>query len=144
MGLTPKLSNTLNTFLPYSKGRSLTVIQNAGHELVGSQARHNKRLCGPAQVSNYPFKAQWLLYVPPVLTHSVFLFRMVNRSRDSSVGTATDYRLDDHGGGSSSPGGVKKISLHIVQTGSGVHPTSYKMGTGGKAAEAWSSPLTSN
>jgi hypothetical protein len=24
--------------------------------------------------------------------------------------------------------------LHIVQTGSGVHPTSYKMGTGGKAA----------
>jgi hypothetical protein len=35
-------------------------------------------------------------------------------------------------GGSSSPGRVKKFSLfHIVQTASGVHPTSYKMGTGG-------------
>jgi hypothetical protein len=26
--------------------------------------------------------------------------------------------------------------LHVVQTGSGVHPTSYPMGTGGKAAGA--------
>jgi hypothetical protein len=53
-------------------------------------------------------------------------------SRDSSVGIATDYGLDDQGGGSSSPGRVKKFLLrHIVQTGSGVHRTSYKMGTGG-------------
>jgi hypothetical protein len=52
-------------------------------------------------------------------------------SWDSSVGIATSYGLDDQGGGSSSPGRVKKFSLlHIVQTGSGVHPTSYKMGTG--------------
>jgi hypothetical protein len=36
------------------------------------------------------------------------------------------------GSGSSGSGRVKKFSLpHIVQTGSGVHPTSYKMGTGG-------------
>jgi hypothetical protein len=35
------------------------------------------------------------------------------------------------GGGSWSPGRVKKFSLlHIVQTRSGVHPTSYKMRTG--------------
>jgi hypothetical protein len=26
--------------------------------------------------------------------------------------------------------------LHVVQTGSGVHPTSYSMGTGGRAAGA--------
>jgi hypothetical protein len=58
-------------------------------------------------------------------------------SRDSSVGIATGYGPDDQGGESSSPGRVKKFSLlHIVQTGSGVHPTSYKMGTGGKAAGA--------
>jgi hypothetical protein len=36
------------------------------------------------------------------------------------------------------------VYIPPVQTGSGVHPTSYKMGTGGKAAEAWSWPLTSN
>jgi hypothetical protein len=53
-------------------------------------------------------------------------------SQDSSVGIATGYGLDDQGGGgSSSPVRVKKFSLlHIVQTGSRVHPTSYKMGTG--------------
>jgi hypothetical protein len=52
-------------------------------------------------------------------------------SRDSSVGIATGYGLDDQGGGSSRPGRVKKFSLlHIVQTGSGVQPASYKMGTG--------------
>jgi hypothetical protein len=55
------------------------------------------------------------------------------------------------GGGSSSPGRVKKFSLlHIVQTGSGIHPTSYKMGTGGsfpgvklQGREADHSPPTS-
>jgi hypothetical protein len=53
-------------------------------------------------------------------------------SRDSSVGIANGYRLDDlGGGGSSSPERVKVSLLYIVQTGSGVYPTSYKMGTGG-------------
>jgi hypothetical protein len=43
------------------------------------------------------------------------------------------------------PVGSKTFSLlHIVQTGSGVHPTSYTMGTGGKATGGWSWPLTSN
>jgi hypothetical protein len=72
-------------------------------------------------------------------------------SRDSLVGIATGYGLDDQGGGSSSPGRVKKFSLlHVVQTGSGVHPTSYKMGTGSsfpgvkrQGREADHSPATS-
>jgi hypothetical protein len=47
------------------------------------------------------------------------------------------------------PRGQKFSLLHVVQTGPGVHPTSYPMGTGcpfpgDKAAGAWSSPLTSN
>jgi hypothetical protein len=59
------------------------------------------------------------------------------RSQDSSVDIATGYGLDDHGGREfESQQGQKFSLLHIVQTGSGVHPTSYKMGTGGKAAEA--------
>jgi hypothetical protein len=48
-----------------------------------------------------------------------------------TAGIATGYGLDEQRGGSSSPGRVKNSVLHIVQTGSGVHPTSYKMGTGG-------------
>jgi hypothetical protein len=51
-------------------------------------------------------------------------------SRDSSVGIATRYGLDDQGGREfESLWGQKFSLLHIVQTGSGVHPTSYKMGT---------------
>jgi hypothetical protein len=62
------------------------------------------------------------------------------KCRDSSVGTATGYGLDDRGGRSSSPGRVKNF-LHVVQTGSGVPKTSYPMGTadsfpGSKAAGA--------
>jgi hypothetical protein len=34
--------------------------------------------------------------------------------------------------------------LHVVQAGSGAHPASYTMVTGGKAAGAWSWPLTSS
>jgi hypothetical protein len=59
----------------------------------------------------------------------------VIRSRDSSVGIATGYGMDDRGDRSSSPSRVKNF-LHVVQTGSGVHPTSSPMGTGGNAAGA--------
>jgi hypothetical protein len=72
-------------------------------------------------------------------------------SRDSSVGIATGYGLDDQGGaGVRVPVGEKFSLLHIVQTGSGVHPTSYKMGTVGtfpglkrQGREADHSPPTS-
>jgi hypothetical protein len=44
---------------------------------------------------------------------------------------------------------VYALILHVIQTGSEAHPTSYPMGTGdffpgGKVAGAWSWPLTSN
>jgi hypothetical protein len=52
-------------------------------------------------------------------------------SRDSSVGIATGYGLDEQGGREFESRSGKRFSLlYIVQTGSGVHPTSYKMGTG--------------
>jgi hypothetical protein len=49
-------------------------------------------------------------------------------SRDSSVGIATGYGLDDQRGGSSSPGRVK--NFHFSISSMGLHPTSFKMGTG--------------
>jgi hypothetical protein len=52
-------------------------------------------------------------------------------SRDSAVGIATGYGLDDRKGRSSSPGGGQEfLLLHVVQTGSGVHPTFYPMDNG--------------
>jgi hypothetical protein len=73
----------------------------------------------------------------------------VVRCRESSVGIATSYGLED-GVGVRIPMGQEFSLLHAVKTGSGVHPTSYihcvprALSSGGKAAGAWSFPLTSN
>jgi hypothetical protein len=63
------------------------------------------------------------------------------QSRDSAVGIATGYGLDDRGVGVRVQEGQEFSLLHVVQTGSGVHPTSYPMGNvgsflGGRAAGA--------
>jgi hypothetical protein len=62
------------------------------------------------------------------------------KSRDSSVGIALGYGLDDRGSRVRFPAGAGNFSLHHrIQNGSGAHPASYPMGTrgsfpGGKAA----------
>jgi hypothetical protein len=59
------------------------------------------------------------------------------------------YGLEDRGSRVRFPAGAGNFSLHHrVRNGSGAHPASYPMGTGssfpvGKAAGAWSWPLTS-
>jgi hypothetical protein len=64
------------------------------------------------------------------------------QSRDSSVGIAVGYGLNDRGSRVRFPAGAGNFSLHHrFQNGSGSHPASYKMGTrssflGGKAAGA--------
>jgi hypothetical protein len=71
------------------------------------------------------------------------------KSRDSSVGIALGYGLDDRGSWVRFPAGAGNFSLHHrIQNGSGAHPASYTMGTrgsfpGGKAAGERSWPLTS-
>jgi hypothetical protein len=53
-------------------------------------------------------------------------------SRDSSVGVALGYGLDDRGSRVRFPAGAVNFSLHNrVQNCSGAHPASYPMGTGG-------------
>jgi hypothetical protein len=47
------------------------------------------------------------------------------------VSIATGYGLDNRGIKFESQYGQEFSFLHIVQTGSGVHPASYPMGTGG-------------
>jgi hypothetical protein len=77
-------------------------------------------------------------------------FRIVcNEIRDSLVGIAPGYGLDDRGSGIRFPKGAGDFSLlHRVQTGSGAHPASYPLGKtgsfpGGKAAGTWSWTFTS-
>jgi hypothetical protein len=70
-------------------------------------------------------------------------------SRDSSVGIVLGYKLDNQGSRVRFLSGAGNFSLHhCVQNDSEAHPASYPMGTrgsfpGGKAAGAWSWPLTS-
>jgi hypothetical protein len=72
-----------------------------------------------------------------------------SKSRDSSVGVALGYGLDDRGSRFRFPAGAGNFSLHhCVENGFGAHSASYPMGTkgsfpGGKAAGAWSWLLTS-
>jgi hypothetical protein len=67
---------------------------------------------------------------------------VTKKSRDSSVGIALGYGLDDRGSGVRFPAGAGNFSLHHrVKNGSGAYPASYPMGTrgffpGGKAAGA--------
>jgi hypothetical protein len=50
----------------------------------------------------------------------------------SSVSIVSDYGLDDRAIGVRSPAGAKDLSSSLcVQTGSGAHPASCTMGTGG-------------
>jgi hypothetical protein len=83
-------------------------------------------------------------------THSenLICYFMINKIRDSSVGIALGYLVDDRDSRVRFRAGAGNFSLHHrVQTGSGAHPASYPMGTwgsflGGKATGAWSWPLT--
>jgi hypothetical protein len=70
-------------------------------------------------------------------------------SRDSPVGIATTYTLNSWGFGIQVPVGEDFSCLHVVQTGSRVHPASYPIGSGNifpgtKADGKWSWPLISD
>jgi hypothetical protein len=75
--------------------------------------------------------------------------RELKESRDSSVGIALGYGLDDRGSRVRFSAGAGNFSPHHrVQNCSGAHRASYPMRArdsflGGKAAVAWSLPLTS-
>jgi hypothetical protein len=74
---------------------------------------------------------------------------LYHKSHDSSVGIVLGYGLDDRDSRVQFLAGAGNFSLHYrVQNGTGAHPASYLLGTGGyfpgdKAPGAWSWLLTS-
>jgi hypothetical protein len=56
---------------------------------------------------------------------------VVNKSRDSSVGIALGYGLDDRDSRVRFPARAGNFFHHRVQNGSGAHPASYPMDTRG-------------
>jgi hypothetical protein len=60
------------------------------------------------------------------------ILHLIQGSRDSSGSIVSDYGLDYRAIGVRSPAGAEDFSSsHCVQTGSGAHPASCTMGTGG-------------
>jgi hypothetical protein len=93
------------------------------HSLLGRELQNDERYCNTSH-----------LYISYSSNN--------NKSRDSLVGIALGYGLDDRGSRVRFPEGDRNFSLHHrVQNGSGAHPASYPRGTrgsfsGGKAAGA--------
>jgi hypothetical protein len=71
-----------------------------------------------------------ILYLfPPIFVPRIYLSVTI---RDSSVGIAFGYGLDERGSRFRFPAGAGNFSLHHrLQNGSGARPASYPMGTGG-------------
>jgi hypothetical protein len=80
-------------------------------------------------------KSVLFFLVPAALVTMLIKFHLLlwwMKSRDSSVGIALGYGLDDRGSRVRFPAGAGNFCLHHrVQNGSGAHPTSYRMGTRG-------------
>jgi hypothetical protein len=80
-------------------------------------------------------------YFPKIYSNIIFPPTSI-KSRDSSVGIALGYRLDDRDSRFRFPAVAGNFSIHHrIQNGSGAHPASYPMCTrgsfsGGKAAGA--------
>jgi hypothetical protein len=79
---------------------------------------------------------QWAYSLIPATTREfkdkLYLLIVHFNRRVSSGGIVSDYGLDDCAIGVRSPAGAKDFSsILCVQTGSGVHPASCTMGTGG-------------
>jgi hypothetical protein len=72
------------------------------------------------------------IWTAELMHNATTYFLKVNLNRDSSVGTALGYGLDDRGSMVRFPVWAGDFSLHHrVQNGSEAHPASYPMGTTG-------------
>jgi hypothetical protein len=75
------------------------------------------------------FKEKWLMLINLNTMNLNMNLILLYRSRDSSVGIALGYELDDRSSRARFPVGAESFSLHhCVLKGSGAHPASYPMG----------------
>jgi hypothetical protein len=71
----------------------------------------------------------------PTIKISDFSLKKILMSQEIAVGIAIGYGLNDRGAGVRVPVEARILLSHVVQTGSGAHPTSCPMGVGSKAVK---------
>jgi hypothetical protein len=108
---------------------------------------HGSRRTVSASTSNGHWKISWTVEYSPY-SRTLIRFLIVNIAPflclDSVVGITTSYGLDKRGVGVRVPVGSRIFFSPCRPDRLWVHPTSYPVGTGGKAAGAWNWPLTSS
>jgi hypothetical protein len=127
-----KSSETLVSHHNTSRCHNLKMEATKSSETLVSH--HNTTRChNPEELESLPPGKSKNSHISPI-----YLFNIIFTS-DSSVGIALGYGLDDWNSTVRFTAGAGNFSLHhCVQNGSGAHPASYPMSTGGKAAGVWS------
>jgi hypothetical protein len=113
--------------------RLIFASRNMGAALEQCEVNLNSTVSNLVEIrstgSRYIYRGMIFLHgvikITPTLAYTAYTV-----SRGGAVGTVTAYGLNDRGVGVRVPVGSKFSLLHIIQTGSGVHPASYSMGTG--------------
>jgi hypothetical protein len=110
--------------------------------------QENNHCCSFFEVFGEQFSFSWesqkqiIMFMSSYSQCAILLLKNILWSRYSSVSIVLDYRLDDWGSRVRFLARAENFSLHHhIQNGSGAHPDSYPMGTGGsfpgsKVAEA--------
>jgi ankyrin repeat protein len=95
---------------------------------AGADPNCNSRHWGPVHSAAYGGNVEIMRYFGSYFVScSIFI-----KSRGSSIGIALGYDLDDRDSRVRFPAGAGELPLyHRVQNGSGAHPASYTVGTGG-------------
>jgi hypothetical protein len=119
--------------MPVSAGRSL-VFQSNSLVALWPVTLGTVSFIIPFILVFFYSSTRWIIVtmLVPILRAFNYWIHTTAGSRDSSVGIALSYGLDDRGSRVRFPAGVGNFSLHHrVQNGSGALPASYPMGTRG-------------
>jgi hypothetical protein len=119
----------------YLKVYSTITVTSSRHGLLNPKDVHNRQapLSSADDVDNtehvFMFNTSGRQSLHQLQTFGLGI--RMSKSRGSSIGIATGYGMDYRSSGVPFSAGAGSFFLHHIQNGSGAHPASYPMSTGG-------------